>query len=144
MTDEDAAQRLTLSASDADGDPLSYAIVDGPAHGTLAPVEGGGAERTYTPDPDFYGEDRFTYRASDGALISAPATVTVTVREVNDGPTAADDSRSITGRAVTIPEGALTANDSAGPPNESSQALAVTQVMETEATHGQLEPGSGW
>ena len=31
----------------------------------------------YTPDPDFHGEDSFTYIANDGLLSSSPATVTI-------------------------------------------------------------------
>ncbi|MHB9004192.1 MAG: S8 family serine peptidase, partial [Coriobacteriia bacterium] len=34
---------------------------------------------SYTPEPNFYGTDEFTYRASDGSLLSGVATVTITV-----------------------------------------------------------------
>ena len=40
----------------------------------------------YTPNPDFFGEDRFTYVASNEQGNLAQATVTVTVREVNKPP----------------------------------------------------------
>ena len=47
---------------------------------------------TYTPAANFNGPDSFTYRANDGALNSATATVTMTVTSVNDAPTAGDQS----------------------------------------------------
>jgi VCBS repeat-containing protein len=41
---------------------------------------------TFTPNANFNGAASFTYTASDGALSSAPATVTVNVAPVNDPP----------------------------------------------------------
>ena len=43
---------------------------------------------SYTPDPDFYGVDSFTYVANDGVVDSNVATVTITVVSVNDAPVA--------------------------------------------------------
>jgi hypothetical protein len=42
---------------------------------------------TYVPDPNFFGEDSFTYSISDGNGGTDTATVTVTVQPVNDPPT---------------------------------------------------------
>jgi hypothetical protein len=64
------------SGSDGDGDSLTFAVVSGPAHGTLS---GSGASLIYTPDPDYLGPDSFTYVANDGALDSAPASVSLDV-----------------------------------------------------------------
>src|SRR5207247_3105883 len=36
VTAEDTAKTITLSATDVEGSPLTYAIVTGPAHGTLS------------------------------------------------------------------------------------------------------------
>ena len=33
----------------------------------------------YTPKPSFFGDDSFTYRATDGTNLSVPATVTIHV-----------------------------------------------------------------
>ena len=71
--------------TDPDGDPLSAARVAGPANGTL--TSNGNGSFTYRPARDFHGTDSFTYAASDGESSSA-ATVTITVRPVNDAPTA--------------------------------------------------------
>ncbi|HOX07162.1 MAG TPA: Ig-like domain-containing protein [Planctomycetota bacterium] len=83
-TNEDTARAIVLSATDADGNPLTYAIVAGPDHGTLS---GTGANRTYLPAANWSGTDTFTFKAHDGTADSNVATVTVTVAAVNDPPT---------------------------------------------------------
>jgi hypothetical protein len=49
---------------------------------------------TYTPNANFNGSDSFTFRASDGSLNSNTATVSITVNEVNDAPTATNQAVS--------------------------------------------------
>ena len=134
--DEDAPAALELRATDPDGDPLTFEIVDGPDKGSLAPPGDGPAARAYTPDPDANGVDAFTFRASDGALRSNSATVTIDVREVNDAPVAAADAKSVAGSAISFPAADLAANDSPGPANEGSQTLTVTSVSPSAGTHG--------
>jgi VCBS repeat-containing protein len=81
---EDTALAVTLSASDADGDTLTYSIVAQPSHGALS---GTAPNVIYTPTLNYNGPDSFTYRANDGSLDSNTATVTITVSAVNDAPT---------------------------------------------------------
>ena len=73
---EDTPEDVPLHATDIDGDPLTYAIVTPPAHGTLS---GSGATRTYTPDRHYFGPDSFTFKANDGTADSNVATVSITV-----------------------------------------------------------------
>lgn len=80
---EDGAATIAPAASDVDRDALTYAIVTGPAHGTV--VLDSGSFR-YTPAADYDGPDSFTYRANDGAADSNVATVSLTVTPVNDAP----------------------------------------------------------
>ncbi|MHA7629366.1 Ig-like domain-containing protein [Corallococcus sp. M7] len=83
---EDTARPLTLSGSDADGDVLTYTIVTGPAHGALS---GTPPEVTYSPTPNFHGEDSFTFIVRDtSGVASPPATVALTVTAENDAPVA--------------------------------------------------------
>ena len=82
-TAEDMAVSITLTASDPESDPLTFAVVSGPTNGTLS---GAAPNLTYTPNPNFNGADSFTFTASDAALTSAPATVSITVTAGNDGP----------------------------------------------------------
>jgi hypothetical protein len=99
-TMEEAAVDVTLSGADVDGDALTYALVSPPAEGSVTLT---GAVARYAPPKDFVGEATFTFRANDGVLFSAPATVRVTVMNVNDAPVASAVSGVTSGRApVTL------------------------------------------
>ncbi len=137
---EDVPQALTLDAA-TPGGSLTYTILTGPSHGGLT---GSGANQTYTPAPDFNGTDSFTWRVNDGTNNSNTSTMTITVREVNDPPTAVDDSKTTTANNVlTFPGSDLTANDSTGPANESGQTITVSSVTSTANTHGTVALNSG-
>jgi VCBS repeat-containing protein len=77
--------------SDPDGDALTVntTAVNDPEHGTLVLAEDGSF--VYTPDENFYGEDKFVYAASDGNGGTDTATATITVNPVNDAPVAETD-----------------------------------------------------
>jgi hypothetical protein len=75
---KDTAKGITLTGSDADGDPLTYSIVRGPDHGILS---GTPPELTYLPAADYSGPDDLLFVANDGALDSAPAIIKITVGE---------------------------------------------------------------
>jgi VCBS repeat-containing protein len=87
------APGLLQNDHDPDGDPLSVSLMKGPENGTLTLNSDGSF--TYTPLPDFNGQDNFSYRANDGIHESSPAAVTLVVTPVNDVPVAADDSASM-------------------------------------------------
>ncbi|HEY5911822.1 MAG TPA: Ig-like domain-containing protein, partial [Verrucomicrobiae bacterium] len=70
---------VTLVATDQDGDPLTYQIVTGPAHGSLG---GTAPNLTYTSEPGYTGPDSFTFLANDGTVNSAAATVELNVTGV--------------------------------------------------------------
>lgn len=82
-TEQDTTVAVTLSATDPDGDTLSFAVVAPPAHGSLS---GTGAALTYTPAAGYRGPDSFAFEASDGQATSAAATVSITVTPVNHQP----------------------------------------------------------
>ena len=84
--DEDTVLNFTLAAFDpdtADQSLLTYAIEQQPDNGTIA---GPGPDFIYTPDPNFHGDDPFTFSVSDG-LLTASANATIVVEPVNDSPT---------------------------------------------------------
>ena len=74
-----ALRGVLANDTDPEGDALTAALVDGPAHGTLTLNADGSF--LYTPAAGFIGHDKFTYRAGDGLLQSSVATVTLTVRQ---------------------------------------------------------------
>ena len=69
--------------SDPDGDRLTVESVTRPSNGT---VTNNGTDVTYSPAPDSYGSDSFTYTVADGKGGAATARVSVEVLEgVADG-----------------------------------------------------------
>ncbi len=84
-TNEDTTTTIVLSGSDAEQNPLSYAIVNQPVHGTL---QGLPPNLTYTPFVNYNGTDNFTYKTNDGVLDSLVANVSIAVKPVNDAPVA--------------------------------------------------------
>lgn len=93
-----------------------------------------GANVVYTPAADFNGQFLFTYVAQDNGspVLSATATVTVTVAAVNDDPIATNDNVTATEDTPrTIAASSLLANDRPGPAtatDEAGQTLTVTAV----------------
>lgn len=86
---EDGTASDTMTATDADNDPLSYSLVSLPAHGAVSVVNAGMGAFTYTPAPNYHGADSFTFKVNDGSLDSALATVAITIAPGNDAPVAA-------------------------------------------------------
>lgn len=83
--DEDTSASIQLTATDIDSPtPSVFEILTSPSSGVFT-LEGG--LLTYTPGVNFNGAAEFTYRAQDSSgAWSAPATVSVEVRPVNDVP----------------------------------------------------------
>jgi len=92
ITQEDKPVSISLTGSDPDGDLLTYILVKGPANGSLKGMAGKSPKLSYTPKANFSGTDSFTYKVSDNMAESAVATALITIKAVNDRPTAKDDS----------------------------------------------------
>lgn len=98
VTNEDTAANFNVindppgSDTDVNGDTLSVISNTNPSNG-LVNVNANG-DATYTPDPDYFGPDSFTYTISDGNGGTDTATVNITVVSVNDPPVAVDDVAS--------------------------------------------------
>ena len=110
-TPEDQPISGALTATDPDGDPLTFVLKDGPANGTVSVQPDG--TYTYTPKHDYNGPDSFTVTVSDGKGGSVVTTVSLTVTPLNDDPVARNDANSLvktdtveaTGNVITNPAG---------------------------------------
>jgi hypothetical protein len=122
----DTAKAITLTGSDPAGQPLTYALVTQPAHGTLSGFNSTTGAVIYTPTAGYHGTDTFTF--SDGIYTSAAATVTLAVTVGT--PTAVAQSVGVafnTAKGIT-----LTGTDPDSP------ALSLTYTLATQPTHGTL------
>jgi hypothetical protein len=124
-TDEDTPVDITLTASDVDGDSLSFSVVSGPAFGTLS---GAAPNLMYTPNANFNGVDSFTFKANDGSLDSSIVTVSITVNGVNDAPAGNGDTATSEEDAPVVID--VLANDS----DVDSDALAIS--ISSAPSHG--------
>ncbi len=89
-TDQDVPVAITLQASDADGDPLSYSVPTPPVSGTLT---GTAPNLTYAPNAGFSGSDSFVFQVTDGNGGTDSAMISIIVNPitpVNQPPVATD------------------------------------------------------
>ena len=80
---------IWLSATDANNDIISFYVVDEPDNGALSPPikdTRNSARVIYQADPDFDGEDSFSFKAYDGKTISSGSPITVVINEENIVP----------------------------------------------------------
>lgn len=125
---KNVAKAITLTASDPNGDTLTYAVVSGPSNGALT---GTPPNLTYTPGTGYAGPDSFTFQANDGELDSNVATVSINV--VNSAPLAGDDSYTTDqDKTLTVGFPGVLANDS-DPDND-----PLTAVLSDGPSHGSV------
>jgi len=128
---EDTSVDITLTASDADEDFLTYSVVTSPSNGSLS---GTAPNLTYTPNSDYNAPDSFTFIANDGLVDSNVATVSITVTGVNDAPVAYNDAYSFQGEdSFTIIAPGVLGNDS------DVDGDTLTAMMAVEPSHGTLQ-----
>jgi predicted phosphodiesterase len=123
-TKQNTVVDITLTASDPDGDALTYEVVTAPANGTLS---GTAPNLTYTPSPGYVGPDSFTFKANDGMTDSNIAIISITVT-VNNPPVA--DSQLVETAEDTSVAITLTGSDPDGDP--------LTYILVTDPCHGSL------
>lgn len=92
VTKVDQPADIELSATDLDGDPLTYTIVRWPDPGRLS---GSGTNYVYQPPAGFLGRDSFEFQVSDGKDSSPVARVSITVTDQNTPPVAHDSLEKV-------------------------------------------------
>jgi hypothetical protein len=129
-TNEDTALAITLSATDVNGDALTYTVLSSPAHGSLS---GTVPNLTYTPIANYNGPDSLTFKANDGRVDSNISTVSITVIPVNDAPVATNDAYSLpTGGAFSVAAPGVLGNDT------DIDSPVLSAVLVSGPTHGSL------
>ncbi|HIF9248780.1 TPA: tandem-95 repeat protein, partial [Photobacterium damselae] len=106
-TQEETAVSGQLTATDVDGDNLTFKPGSNPENGSVTVNPDGSWE--YVPNPDFNGEDSFTVVVDDGNGGTDTITVTVNVTPVNDAPVGEDVTTET--QEETAVTGQLTATD---------------------------------
>jgi hypothetical protein len=125
-TNMDEPLEATLSAQDADGDPLTYSITLLPTMGSVEILDAATGAFRFTPFASAFGNDLFRYRVNDGSDNSAEATVSIVV---NRKPTAQDQSmRAATSLPAT---GTLVGTDEDGDP--------VSFAIATQPANGTID-----
>jgi len=109
--EEDGNVDGKLTGSDPEGDSLTYSIGKNGSKGTAVITNEHTGAFTYTPNKDANGADSFTFKVNDGNADSEAATVSVTIKSVNDAPTASDVKVEGTARVGETLTGTYIYND---------------------------------
>lgn len=137
--EEDASLRsplLTIHSTDADGDPLTTAVLEpGPGHGSVSIVEVGDNAFAvmYHPDEDYNGADIFQVLVTDGNATDS-VTVDVTVTACPDAPQVTADSYSGTEDTILL----VSVPGVLGNDTDPDAGDALTVTLETEPMVGAL------
>jgi VCBS repeat-containing protein len=143
ITDENIPVSVTVKANDSDveGNTLTITQVNGTnitAGGAAVTVTNGtvslnaaGTQLTINPTSGYNGPASFTYAISDGNGGTATATVSGTVRPVNDPPIAVNDSFGTINEDTSATISVLT-NDT----DQDGNPLSITHVSGTAITAG--------
>jgi hypothetical protein len=126
VSEDSGASTLDVVGNDTDVDagPKTVASKSDGNNGTVA-ITNSGANVSYTPNANYCGADSFTYTLNGGSS----TTVSVAVACVDDSPTAANDSKTVTEDAPATPIDVL-ANDT----DVDGGAKSVAST--TDAPHG--------
>ncbi|ETR66308.1 MAG: fibronectin, type III domain-containing protein, partial [Candidatus Magnetoglobus multicellularis str. Araruama] len=108
-TNEDNSLSDILHASDSENDPLTFEIVQYPQNGVLHLTDPENGLYQYLPDRNFFGTDRFTFKANDANVSSESAELTIIIHPVNDAPVS--QPFAITTNEDAIYKGQLAATD---------------------------------
>src|SRR5689334_18020594 len=136
VAEDSSNNGINVLANDTDADNLTapfnagltvVAVTQG-AHGSVTFTPTG---VSYTPAPNYFGSDTFTYTISDPDGAMDTATVNITVTNVNDTPDAVDDSATVAEDSTNTLHDALPiytdADNLTAPFNAGLTVVAVTQ-----------------
>lgn len=129
------APGVLANDGDVNGNSLSAVLETPPRNGSLS-LGTDGAFR-YEPDPDFVGDDSFTYRADDGNVLSEPVTVEIAVTQEAFPLTVRFGANGVPGTVVSNPAGIDC-------PGECSGVFGLDSQVVLTARDRQGSRFSGW
>ncbi|MGG4412125.1 Ig-like domain-containing protein [Niallia taxi] len=134
VTEDEAASGM-VEASDADKDTLTFAIAENGQKGKAVLTDAETGKFTYTPDKNANGEDKVVFTVTDGQGEPVKATVSISIKAVNDAPTAASDSFTTKeDEKLTIEAAKSILNNDMDVDNDALEAILVKATA-----HGKLE-----
>lgn len=133
-TSEDKPVSGAVSASDVDGDKLTWSLGLAPTKGTLT-VDATSGRVSYAPKANEHGDDSCMVEVGDGTTKSA-AKVLITIAPVNDAPVA--HAGKAAGLEDAVQRGALAASD------VDRDALGFTLVRAPKLGAVQIDPVGTW
>ena len=98
-TSEDTDVSGQLSATDADGDTVTFAKATDPTHGTITSFATSGAF-VYRPNGNYSGADSFSVRLTDARGGSVTSNVSISIAALNDAPVAVNDVVRVDGAGL--------------------------------------------
>lgn len=98
-TTEEVDVSAQLTATDPDGDALTFTRTGDPGKGAVSAFAANGSF-TYRPNRDAFGSDSFAVRVADSQGNGVNGTVTIQIAPVADPPTAHNDTLSASGAGV--------------------------------------------
>lgn len=103
-TSEDNTMSWAAAYSDVDSDNLTISITSAPAYGSLD------ADGIYTPLPNYFGTDSFTYQVCDDSGACTLITESIVITPMNDAPIAFEETLNMQEDEILITN-AITSND---------------------------------
>lgn len=124
---EDKQIKGTVTAKDADGDPIMYAVVDSPGRSDTD-IDPRNGKFVFTPAPNQNGTIKVMLRISDGTVdVNVP--MNVVIEPVNDAPTA-DESDELSTKEDEPLKGKLAGTDLDG------DAITFALIDKEKPAHG--------
>jgi hypothetical protein len=118
--------------TDVDSTDITLLIVETTSHGVLEAAADGSF--VYTPEQDYFGEDSFTYQATDGSETSNTVQVILTIEPLEDLPVAHEDSYAILAEPeLIISAPGVLANDIDADGDD------LVAVLDQEPAHGTID-----
>jgi len=140
LLNKNKSLNVLFSATDPDGDRLTYSIVHAPQHGSVMKYP---TAANYSPHTNFSGMDFLLYVANDGQIDSNPILVTFQVTATNNLPQTQGSNRTTAVNQSLLLE--LTGTDADDDPLGSEIITVPTHgTLQAEANQWRYTPALGY